>query len=71
MEQDGASHDYSVTLFQEYINTGQEPDFITQIELHIAIKQLFMFIKKNELIQDEDLRDYWLPILKGISKNPP
>ncbi|MET0024355.1 MAG: hypothetical protein ABW085_08850 [Sedimenticola sp.] len=58
---------YTVSLFQQYINRGEEPELIRQVDLHLAIKRLFIYIKKNDLMDEDELREYWLPILSILN----
>ncbi|MES9960367.1 MAG: hypothetical protein ABW089_08040 [Sedimenticola sp.] len=58
---------YSVSLFQQYINRGEEPELSRQVDLHLAIKRLFIYIKKNDLMDEDELREYWLPILSILN----
>ncbi|MET0014609.1 MAG: hypothetical protein ABW088_13245 [Sedimenticola sp.] len=58
---------YTVSLFQQYINRGEEPELTRQVDLHLAIKRLFIYIKKNDLMDEDELREYWLPILSILN----
>ncbi|MET0102345.1 MAG: hypothetical protein ABW078_11495 [Sedimenticola sp.] len=58
---------YTVSLFQQYINRGEEPELSRQVDLHLAIKRLFIYIKKNKLMDEDELREYWLPILNILN----
>ncbi|MET0103557.1 MAG: hypothetical protein ABW072_00245 [Sedimenticola sp.] len=58
---------YTVSLFQQYINRGEEPELSRQVDLHLAIKRLFIYIKKNDLMDEDELREYWLPILNILN----
>ncbi|MES9870091.1 MAG: hypothetical protein ABW149_10400 [Sedimenticola sp.] len=58
---------YTVSLFQQYINRGEEPELSRQVDLHLAIKRLFIYIKKNALMDEDELREYWLPILSILN----
>ena len=65
--EDKGTGNNTAALFQNYINRGVEPSIIEQAELHFAIKRLFVCIKKNKLMPEDELREYWLPILNILN----
>lgn len=54
----------TISLFREYINRGEEPSLIEQLKLQIAVNNLLLQIKKQEVLGAEEFNNYWNAIAK-------
>ena len=54
----------SLSLFRHYVNTGEEPELFDQLKLQLAVNNLLLQIKKQEVLDPEEFKKYWDSIAK-------
>lgn len=58
LEADSETEIGGFTLFKHYLNTGEEPGLIQQVQFHIAVHKLFKFLKNQQLLSDAECNQY-------------
>ena len=58
LEADSEAEVGGFTLFKHYLNTGEEPALIQQVQFHIAVDKLFKFLKNQQLLSDAECNQY-------------
>lgn len=58
LEADSEAEVGGFTLFKHYLNTGEEPALIQQVQFHIAVDKLFKFLKNQQLLSDTECNQY-------------
>lgn len=54
----------ALSLFRNYVNSGEEPDLLDQLKLQLAVNNLLLQIRKQEVLDPEEFKKCWDAIAK-------